>query len=151
MPQSLEFASSQWNRSPRTTFSRRTAGASPVAIRNPGPEKSYEAPDNFPAPGLLHVSPELPGRRLRSALLSPVGGRGSFCFDLERRMIDHLGISVGSHRAGDRVLPKGTGPAWLRHRHGSVGGGDRPWRRHCLWCPRGGSRLPKRQTILLGR
>ena len=44
---------SQWNRSPRATFSRRTLGASPVAVRNPGPEKSYEAPDNFPAPGLL--------------------------------------------------------------------------------------------------
>src|SRR6478672_6086165 len=57
MRQYLEFPSSQWNRSPRTTFSRRTLGASPVAVRNPGPEKSYEAPDNFPAPGLLHVSP----------------------------------------------------------------------------------------------
>ena len=53
--------SSQWNRSPRTTFSRRTLGASPVAVRNPGPEKSYEAPDNFPAPGLLHVSPVVTG------------------------------------------------------------------------------------------
>src|SRR6476660_1863517 len=61
MPQYLEFASSQWNRSPRTTFSRRTLGASPVAVRNPGPEKSYEAPDNFPAPGLLHVSPVVTG------------------------------------------------------------------------------------------
>ena len=36
-------------------------GASPVAVRNPGPEKSYEAPDNFPAPGLLHVSPVVTG------------------------------------------------------------------------------------------
>ena len=53
--------SSQWNRSPRATFSRRILGASPVAVRNPGPEKSYEAPDNFPAPGLLHVSPAVTG------------------------------------------------------------------------------------------
>jgi hypothetical protein len=39
----------QSNRSPRATFLRRTLGASRVAVRNPGPEKSYEAPDNFPA------------------------------------------------------------------------------------------------------
>ena len=39
------------------------------------------------------------------------------------------------HRASDRVPPKGAGPAWLRHRHGSVGGGDRPRRRHCLRAP----------------
>ena len=31
-------------------------GASPAAVRNPGPE-SYEAPDDFPVPGLLHVQP----------------------------------------------------------------------------------------------
>ena len=35
-------------------------GASPVAVRNPV-QKSYEAPDNFPAPGLLHVSPVVTG------------------------------------------------------------------------------------------
>ena len=28
-------------------------GGFPLAVRNPGPE-SYEAPDNFPAPGLLY-------------------------------------------------------------------------------------------------
>ena len=31
-------------------------GASPVAVRNPGPEKVMK-PRIFPAPGLLHVSP----------------------------------------------------------------------------------------------
>src|SRR6476619_4113255 len=81
MPQYLEFASSQWNRSPRTTFSRRTLGASPVAVRNPGPEKSYEAPDNFPAPGLLHVSPVVTGASASvGALLLylfPCGGQAS--------------------------------------------------------------------------
>src|SRR4029078_7557170 len=55
------------------------------------------------------------------------------------------------HRASDRVLPKGAGPAWLRNRHGSVGGGERPRRRHCLRCPWAGNRLPKRQTVILDR
>ena len=87
MPQSLEFASSQWNRSPRTTFSRRTLGASPVAVRNPGPEKSYEAPDNFPAPGLLHVSPVVTGASAsvgalfvsRVAKITVSGSRQLYC------------------------------------------------------------------------
>ena len=32
-------------------------GGFPLAVRNPGPEKSYEAPDNFPAPGFFYKRP----------------------------------------------------------------------------------------------
>ena len=60
-------------------------GASPVAIRNPGPEKSYEAPDNFPAPGLLHVSPVVTGASVGALFVSRVakitvsGSRRLYC------------------------------------------------------------------------
>ena len=36
-------------------------GGFPHSRSDPGPEKSYEAPDNFPAPGLFHVTRELQG------------------------------------------------------------------------------------------
>ena len=39
MPQYLEFASSQWNRSTTDDVFGADLGASPVAVRNPGPEK----------------------------------------------------------------------------------------------------------------
>ena len=62
-------------------------GASPVAVRNPGPEKSYEAPDNFPAPGLLHVSPVVTGASAsvgalfvsRVAKITVSGSRRLYC------------------------------------------------------------------------
>jgi len=63
-------------------------------------------------------------------------------------MIDHIGISVGSIARATEFYLKALAP---------LGYGivmevpDRPRRRHCLRCPRGGNRLPKRQTILLGR
>ena len=92
MPQYLEFASSQRNRSPRTTFSRRTLGAFPVAVRNPGPERSYEAPDNFPAPGLLLVSPVVTGASASVGALLVLSFRpslGAGCFGKAETPIRH--------------------------------------------------------------
>ena len=39
----------------------RGPGGFPRSRSEPGSRKSYEAPDNFPAPGLLHVSPVVTG------------------------------------------------------------------------------------------